>query len=297
MKISELSSRSGVPVATVKFYLREGLLAAGEKSSQTQASYDDIHLARLRLIRAFLEVGGLSVASARAGARRDRRREPAVRRRGRDRGGRAAGRLRRRSSRPSSPTAERGRARPHRPRRPTAAGPSTRKPRMGARRPRHRRLRRARPRRPDRPRSTSTPRPPSASPRPTCRRSSTPRAAPRRPRPSSIGTVLGDSLLAGLRRMAHENVSRTPVPRAARDRRSSYGHAPRRTRPRRGDIMTATTFRTDVHHPRARPASGPLGLRPIAWHRPLLVLAAAMVAARRVRHRRRRSSTRARSPG
>ena len=29
-----------------------------------------------------------------------------------------------------------------------------------------------------------------------------------------IGTVLGDSLLAGLRRMAHENVSRTvfPVP-------------------------------------------------------------------------------------
>lgn len=64
MKISELSRRSGVPVATVKFYLREGLLAGGEKSSQTQASYDDSHLARLRLIRAFLEVGGLSVASA-----------------------------------------------------------------------------------------------------------------------------------------------------------------------------------------------------------------------------------------
>ena len=42
MKISELSSRSGVPVATVKFYLREGLLAAGEKSSQNQASYDDV---------------------------------------------------------------------------------------------------------------------------------------------------------------------------------------------------------------------------------------------------------------
>lgn len=65
MKISELSTRSGVPVATVKFYLREGLLASGEKSSQTQASYDDTHLARLRLIRAFVEVGGLTVASAR----------------------------------------------------------------------------------------------------------------------------------------------------------------------------------------------------------------------------------------
>ena len=65
MKISELSSRSGVPVASVKFYLREGLLAAGEKSSQTQASYDESHVARLRLIRAFIEVGGLSLASAR----------------------------------------------------------------------------------------------------------------------------------------------------------------------------------------------------------------------------------------
>lgn len=66
MRISELSSRSGVAVATVKFYLREGLLASGEKSSQTQASYDESHLSRLRLIRAFIEVGGLSVASARA---------------------------------------------------------------------------------------------------------------------------------------------------------------------------------------------------------------------------------------
>ena len=65
MRISELSSRSGVPVATVKFYLREGLLAGGEKSSQNQASYDESHLSRLRLIRAFIEVGGLSVASAR----------------------------------------------------------------------------------------------------------------------------------------------------------------------------------------------------------------------------------------
>lgn len=64
MKISELSATSGVPVATVKFYLREGLLASGEKSSQTQASYDESHIARLRLIRAFLEVGGLSVAAA-----------------------------------------------------------------------------------------------------------------------------------------------------------------------------------------------------------------------------------------
>ena len=30
MKISELSELSGVPVATVKFYIREGMLARGE---------------------------------------------------------------------------------------------------------------------------------------------------------------------------------------------------------------------------------------------------------------------------
>jgi DNA-binding transcriptional MerR regulator len=65
MRISELSARSGVPVATIKYYLREGLLAAGAKSSETQAEYDDGHVARLRVIRAFLEVGGLSVAGAR----------------------------------------------------------------------------------------------------------------------------------------------------------------------------------------------------------------------------------------
>ena len=64
MKISELSATSGVPVATVKFYLREGLLASGENEPD-QSSYDDSHVARLRLIRAFLEVGGLSVAAAR----------------------------------------------------------------------------------------------------------------------------------------------------------------------------------------------------------------------------------------
>ncbi len=66
MKISELSTRSGVPVASIKYYLREDLLAPGAKTSETQSSYDEGHLARLRLIRAFLDVGGLSVASARA---------------------------------------------------------------------------------------------------------------------------------------------------------------------------------------------------------------------------------------
>lgn len=50
---------------TVKYYVREGLLPAGRLTSPNQASYDDAHERRLRLIRALLEVGGLSVAAIR----------------------------------------------------------------------------------------------------------------------------------------------------------------------------------------------------------------------------------------
>jgi DNA-binding transcriptional MerR regulator len=64
MRISELSSQTGVPVATIKFYLRERLLPEGVRTSATQAQYDESHVARLRLIRALLGPGGLSVASA-----------------------------------------------------------------------------------------------------------------------------------------------------------------------------------------------------------------------------------------
>jgi DNA-binding transcriptional MerR regulator len=66
MKISALSEQSGVTVASIKFYLREGLLFAGVASSATQTEYDEKHIARLRLIRALIDVGGLSVAAARA---------------------------------------------------------------------------------------------------------------------------------------------------------------------------------------------------------------------------------------
>jgi DNA-binding transcriptional MerR regulator len=65
MRISELSARSGVSVATLKYYLREGLLHAGVATSATSATYDDTHLERVRLIRALLESGGLTIAAAR----------------------------------------------------------------------------------------------------------------------------------------------------------------------------------------------------------------------------------------
>lgn len=65
MRLAELSERSGVPVASIKFYLREGLLAPGTPVTARQADYGDEHLRRLRLIRAMLKVGGMSVSQAR----------------------------------------------------------------------------------------------------------------------------------------------------------------------------------------------------------------------------------------
>jgi DNA-binding transcriptional MerR regulator len=66
MRMSELSRASGVPVPTIKFYLREGLLRPGRPTAATQAQYDDDHVARLRLIRALVEVGRLTLASVRS---------------------------------------------------------------------------------------------------------------------------------------------------------------------------------------------------------------------------------------
>jgi DNA-binding transcriptional MerR regulator len=65
MRVGELSRRSGVPVATIKYYLREGLLPAGVLTSPNQAHYDDEHLRRLRLVRALVDVGDLSIAGVR----------------------------------------------------------------------------------------------------------------------------------------------------------------------------------------------------------------------------------------
>ncbi|WP_090105019.1 MerR family transcriptional regulator [Lentzea jiangxiensis] len=65
MRVGELAKRSGVPVPTIKYYLREGLLPAGVLTSPNQAHYDDEHLRRLRLVRALVDVGGLSIASVR----------------------------------------------------------------------------------------------------------------------------------------------------------------------------------------------------------------------------------------
>ncbi|MFI9834937.1 MerR family transcriptional regulator [Streptomyces sp. NPDC051913] len=65
MRLAELSERSGVSTATIKYYLREGLLAPGRQINTTTAEYDEEHLRRLRLIRAMIQVGRVPVATVR----------------------------------------------------------------------------------------------------------------------------------------------------------------------------------------------------------------------------------------
>lgn len=65
MRLAELSERSGVSTATIKYYLREGLLPPGRQINLTTAEYDEEHLRRLRLVRAMIQVGRLPVATVR----------------------------------------------------------------------------------------------------------------------------------------------------------------------------------------------------------------------------------------
>ncbi|MET9964032.1 MerR family transcriptional regulator [Streptomyces sp. NPDC006326] len=65
MRLAELSERSGVSTATIKYYLREGLLPPGHRVSATTAEYGEDHLRRLRLVRALIQVGQVPVTTAR----------------------------------------------------------------------------------------------------------------------------------------------------------------------------------------------------------------------------------------
>jgi DNA-binding transcriptional MerR regulator len=65
MQVSELAERAGIPLATVKYYLREQLLPAGRTVGPRRAEYDETHLARLRVLRLLREVGEVPVTSLR----------------------------------------------------------------------------------------------------------------------------------------------------------------------------------------------------------------------------------------
>ncbi|GAB2932619.1 MerR family transcriptional regulator [Rhodococcus aerolatus] len=59
--LGALAEAAGLPVGTVKYYLREGLLPPGRLRSATRADYDDEHLRRLRLLRLLREVGEVPI--------------------------------------------------------------------------------------------------------------------------------------------------------------------------------------------------------------------------------------------
>ncbi|MCB0912965.1 MAG: MerR family transcriptional regulator [Propionibacteriaceae bacterium] len=66
MRISELAEATGVPVHTLKYYLREGLLQSGVATGRTSADYGTEHVDRVRLVRALIEVGGIGIAGVHA---------------------------------------------------------------------------------------------------------------------------------------------------------------------------------------------------------------------------------------
>ncbi|WP_240987322.1 MerR family transcriptional regulator [Arthrobacter sp. Soil736] len=65
LQLKELSERTGVPPASIKFYLREGLLPAGQAITATRARYSPQHASRLELIQALRRVVGLNIAQIR----------------------------------------------------------------------------------------------------------------------------------------------------------------------------------------------------------------------------------------
>lgn len=66
MRLAELTARSGVSAATIKYYLREDLLPPGRRITTTQAEYGEEHLRQLRLVRALIQVARIPVDSVRA---------------------------------------------------------------------------------------------------------------------------------------------------------------------------------------------------------------------------------------
>jgi DNA-binding transcriptional MerR regulator len=63
--VSELAKETGIPVARIKFYLREQLLPAGNLKAQKRAFYEVRHAQRLRLIHTLREVAELGVPAIR----------------------------------------------------------------------------------------------------------------------------------------------------------------------------------------------------------------------------------------
>jgi DNA-binding transcriptional MerR regulator len=65
MQLKELSERSGVSAASIKYYLREGLLPPGAAVHATRAQYSARHVERLELIQSLRRIVGLTIEQIR----------------------------------------------------------------------------------------------------------------------------------------------------------------------------------------------------------------------------------------
>jgi len=66
VQVSELAELTQVSVTTVKYYIREGMLAAGDSLGPRRAIYNDSHVRRIRLIKALTGQVGLSLTQTKA---------------------------------------------------------------------------------------------------------------------------------------------------------------------------------------------------------------------------------------
>jgi len=66
VRVSELATHTGVSVPTVKYYIREGMLAPGDPAGPRRATYNDSHVQRIRLIQALTGPAGLSLSEVKA---------------------------------------------------------------------------------------------------------------------------------------------------------------------------------------------------------------------------------------
>lgn len=65
LTVGRLAARSKTPVSSIKFYLREGLVPAGDLEADHRAFYGDTHLRRLYLVKVLREVAGLPIPAIR----------------------------------------------------------------------------------------------------------------------------------------------------------------------------------------------------------------------------------------
>ena len=57
LTISDLAERSGLPVSTIRYYVREGLLPPGQRLSRTRTRYNGDHLKALETVKSLREAG------------------------------------------------------------------------------------------------------------------------------------------------------------------------------------------------------------------------------------------------